>query len=307
MIDKLEFVLALAKERHFGRAAEACGVTQPTLSAGLKSLEDGLGILIVHRSSRFQGFTPEGERVLAWARRIVGDSKAMRQDLDAMKHGLEGRVRIAVIPTALPIVAHLTTPFRAKHPGVRFTILSRTSAHVLQLMENLEIDVGLSYLDNEPLGHVRTVPLFDEGYRLLTSRDGVFNDRTSVTWAEVAHLPLCLLTPDMQNRRIIDQMLRASGVEPEPTLVSDSTTVLLTHVRTGRWSSVMPPIFADSIGLPDSVVSIPIVEPDVTHSVGLVLPHREPTTPVLKALAAEARRLADDIGRGGMRAFMAAR
>jgi DNA-binding transcriptional LysR family regulator len=292
MIDKLEFVLALARERHFGRAAETCNVTQPTLSAGLKALEEALGVLIVQRSSRFQGFTPEGERVLDWARRIVGDSKAMRADLDALKRGLGGHLRIAVIPTALPMVAQLTTPYRAHHPGVRFTILSRTSTEILHLLANLEVDAGLTYLDNEPLGQVRTVPLYDERYRLITARDGPLGDRSSVTWAEAGRAPLCLLTPDMQNRRIIDQMLRNSGIEPEPTLVSNSTIVLVSHVRTGHWSSILPPILADSIGLPGTIASIPIIEPDVSHSVGLVVAHREPTIPIVTALVTEASRLA---------------
>lgn len=295
MIDKLEFVIALGRERHFGRAAEACGVSQPTLSAGLKSLEGALGILIVQRSSRFQGFTPEGERVLGWARRIVGEAKAMRQDLNAAKHGLQGHLRLAVIPTALPLMSRLTTPFRARHAHVRFTILSRTSAHVLRLMENVEVDAGVTYLDNEPLGAVRTVPLYREGYRLLTARGSTLADRLTVTWADVAPLPLCLLTPDMQNRRIVDQLLRASGVEPDPTLSSDSTTVLLSHVRTGQWSSILPPLLAESIGLPEAVVSIPIVDPEVNHMVGLVLPHRDLETPLVKALAIEARRLAAEL------------
>ena len=101
MIDKLDFILALARERHFGRAAEACGVTQPTLSAGVKQLEEQMGVLLVNRGSRFQGFTPEGERVLDWARRIVGDTRAMREEINALRHGLTGQLRIAAIPTAL--------------------------------------------------------------------------------------------------------------------------------------------------------------------------------------------------------------
>ena len=64
MIDKLEYLLALARERNFGRAAEQCGVTQPTFSAGIKQLEDTLGVMLVQRTSRFLGFTSEGERVL---------------------------------------------------------------------------------------------------------------------------------------------------------------------------------------------------------------------------------------------------
>ncbi len=295
MIDKLEFLLALARERHFGRAADACGVTQPTLSAGLKSLEDILGVLLVHRSSRFQGFTPEGERVLDWARRIVGDAKAMRQDLAAAKRGIVGHLRIAVIPTALPIVARLTMPLQARHSGIAFTILSRTSAEILHLLHNLEVDAGISYLDNEPLGHVRTVPLYGEHYCLLTERGGPFEGRQSVAWAEIGRLRLCLLTPDMQNRRIIDQMLRASGAGPEPTLVSDSTIVLMSHVRSGRYSTILPPLLAESLELPATAVSIPIVDPEIEHSVGLVVPDREPNTHAVTALVSEARGLADDL------------
>ena len=89
LIDKLEFLLALAREKHFGRAAEACGVTQPTLSAGVKQLEDQMGVLLVNRGSRFQGFTPEGQRVLEWARRIVGDTRTMREEVNSLKHGLD--------------------------------------------------------------------------------------------------------------------------------------------------------------------------------------------------------------------------
>src|SRR5260370_30708415 len=85
LIDKLELLLALAKERHFGRAAEACGVTQPTMSTSLKQLEELLGVMLVQRGSRFQGFTPEGERALDWARRIVGDARAMRQEINGLK------------------------------------------------------------------------------------------------------------------------------------------------------------------------------------------------------------------------------
>src|SRR5262249_48757563 len=211
LIDKLEFLLALARERHFGRAAEACGVTQPTLSAGVKQLEDAMGVLLVNRGSRFRSFTPEGERVLDWARRIVGDARAMRQELDALRHGLTGRWRVAAIPTTLAMGASLTTPFRMRHPNVQFTILSRTSIEVLAELENLEIDAGVTYLDNEPLGRVNAFPLYREHYRLLTSSDAPFGNRATVTWAEVAKGPLCLLTPDMQNRRLIDELLRPAA------------------------------------------------------------------------------------------------
>ena len=292
MIDKLDFILALAREQHFGRAAEACGVTQPTLSAGVKQLEERLGVLLVNRGSRFQGFTPEGERVLDWARRIVGDARAMREEVHALKHGLSGRLRIAAIPTTLAMVERLTTPYRARHPNVQFTIFSRTSIEILDLLENLEIEAGISYVENEPLGRVNTVPLYRERYRLLTSAEAPLGNRDSVTWAEVAQVPLCLLTPDMQNRRIIDRLLKSAGSEARPTLESDSMILLYSHVRTGHWASVMPAKLADALGLTESIRAIPITEPDAVQTIGLVVPSREPMTPITAALVAEARRVA---------------
>ena len=227
VIDKLEFLLALAREQHFGRAAESCGVTQPTLSAGIKQLEESLGVLLVNRGSRFQGFTPEGERVLDWARRIVGDTRAMRA----------GGPRAEARP-GRP-APHRRDPDRAgdggdahhalsrAHPDVQFTILSRTSIEILTLLENLEIDAGLTYLDNEPLGRVTTVPLYRERYRLLTAADAPLGNRDTVTWAEVAKVPLCLLTPDMQNRRIIDRLLRNAGGDPSHAGIEFDDPVVL--------------------------------------------------------------------------------
>lgn len=292
MIDKLEFFIALAREQHFGRAAESCGISQPSLSAAVKSLEDSFGVLLVHRGSRFRGFTPEGERVLEWARRIVSDARAMHQEVDALKRGLAGHLRIAAIPTALAMSAMLTTPYRAKHPEVKFSVLSHTSVEVLSMIENLEVDAGITYLHNEPLNRVNAIPLYQEEYRLLTSPNGVLGNRDKVTWAEVGQVPLCLLTPTMQNRRIIDGLLRAAGSEPSPTLESNSMIVLFAHVRTGQWASIMPAKLADTLGLTESVRSIPIIEPSATHAVGLVVSDRDKTTPLVRALITEAKKLA---------------
>jgi DNA-binding transcriptional LysR family regulator len=256
----------------------------------LKSLEETFGVLLVQRGSRFYGLTPEGQRALDWARRIVGDSRAMRQEMSALRRGLAGHLRIAAIPTTLPITAALTTPFRRDHPDVSFTVLSRTSIEILALLENLEIDAGITYLDNEPLGRVRALPLYHEQYRLLTSAKSEFGEREEVTWQEVGRCPLCLLTPDMQNRRILDRLLRAAGAEPAPTMQSNSMIVLASHVRTGLWASVMSSVLADALGLPEGIRVIRIAGGADNPQVGLVYPQREPMAPLTAALVTEARR-----------------
>ena len=293
MIDKLNYVLALAREQHFGRAAEACGVTQPTMSAGLKHLEEILGVVIVRRSSRFQGFTPEGEHVLSWARRIVGDAKAMRQDIDALKRGLAGHVRLAVVPTALAIVPSLTTAFRIEHPAVRFTVTSATSAAILEGLSNLSIDGGITYLDNEAIGDVQSIPLYRERYCLLTSREGPLGDRAQIAWSDLVGLDLCLMTPDMQNRRIIDQMLREVGAPADAPFEANSMMALLAQVSTGTWSSIVPLNLLDTVALRPSIRAIPIVAPDVSHLIGLIVSPRYAMSPLTNALVREARRLAD--------------
>jgi len=178
---------------------------------------------------------------------------------------------------------------------VQFTIWSRTSIEILELLDNLEIDAGITYLGNEPVGRVNTVPLYRERYRLLTSADAPLGNRETVTWAEVAQVPLCLLTPDMQNRRIIDRLLKSAGGESRPTLESDSMIVLFSHVRTGRWASVMPAKLAETLGLTETIRAIPILEPEAVQTIGLVVPAREPMMPVTSALVAEAKRVAPEL------------
>ena len=249
--------------------------------------------MLVKRGSRFQGLTPEGEQVLVWARRITGDARTMREEMRAARHGLSGHIRIAAIPTALAMMPRLTTPFREKHPGVTFSILSRTSIEVLSLLGNFDIDAGITYLDNEPLGRVTSVPLYSERYQLITAVGNPHSKQETVTWAEVSRLPLCLLTRDMQNRRIIDQHLGEAGVEVRPTLESNSMIVLFSHIRTGKWSSIMPLNLAETFGFAEPIRAIPIVEPDASHTVGLVAAPREPHTPLVAALLDEAMALAE--------------
>ena len=292
MIDKLEFLLAVARERNFRRAAEACGVAQPTLSAGIKQLEDTLGVMLVRRSSYFQGLTPEGERVLGWARRLVGDARTMREEINALRKGLSGELRIAVIPTALPYVPQLTMLYRSLHPAVRIKILSRSSVEIMDMLEALEADAGVTYLDNETTGRLQSVPLYTERYRLLTIRSGPMAQRDAISWAELGALPLCLLTPDMQNRRILDQLLAAAGAVDAPRMLeSDSIISLVAHVRQGGWMTIVSDRVADILGDAPPFRSIPITEPDAGFTVGLVTPNRHPASPMISALLAVVERI----------------
>ena len=291
MIDKLEMFIALAQARHFGRAAEAVGVAQPTLSAAIRQLEESLGVMLVRRGSRYGGLTPEGERVLDWARKIVSDARAMREELRIGSKGLSGSLRLGVIPTALAAASRLSAAFTQAHPEVRLTVLSSTSIAILDDLDGLRIDAGISYLDNEPLGTKTTLPLYEERYALILRDDHVFAARESLAWAELRGVQLCLLTPDMQNRRIIGGLLGQAGVPVAPRIETNSTIVLVAHVLAGGWATILPMGAAELFLQHGPLRAIPLAEPDAGHLVGLIAPAREPQMPLVAALLAEAKRM----------------
>ena len=243
IIRHLQYLSALARERHFARAAAVCNVTQSTLSAGIKQLEESLGVLIVERGQRFIGLTEEGERVLAWAQRVLVDYGGLQQELSEMRDGMVGQLRIGAIPVTLPIVPLLTVAVRRRHQRTDVVVTSQTSIEIQRRLDEFNLDVGVTYLDNEPLARVRTLPLYRERYVLLTRPDGAFGDRPAVSWSEAASLPLCLLTPDMQNRRILDMHFHEAGAEIHASLETNSLLTLWSHLRFGHWSTVVPHTF----------------------------------------------------------------
>lgn len=295
IIRHLQYLIALARERHFARAAAACNVTQSTLSAGVKQLEESLGVLIAERGQRFIGLTAEGDRVLAWAQRVLADYGGLQQELSDMREGMVGQLRIGAIPVTLPIMSLMTSAFARLHERTGIVVRSLTSVDIQRHLDEFGLDVGVTYLDNEPLARVRCVPLYRERYVLVTRSDGHFRGRRTVGWAETAGLPLCLLTPDMQNRRILDMHFRAASAEARASVETNSLVTLWSHVRFGHWSTVVPHTFLLLLGAMDGLTAIPLIEPDVSHVIGLVASDRDPLPPVANELLRLARTL--DISR----------
>lgn len=290
-IRQLQYLSALAREKHFTRAAQACNVTQPTLSGRIRQLEQELGVPIVERGQRYIGLTPAGERVLKWAQLILDNWQSLNQELGAIKGktgSLAGRMVIGVIPSALPMISQLTGAMQRAHPNVDFQILSHTSIEILRALSDFAIDAGVTYLDNEPVEGMVQQPLYDERYCLFVSEKHELAAKPQVTWAEAAQIPLCLLTPNMQNRRIIDKAFAAANAYPSPRLETNSIMNLFSSVRGMGLASIMPDYFETALGRMPGVKAVPLVEPVVEHKVGLVAVLRDPLSPLVAALFAAA-------------------
>jgi DNA-binding transcriptional LysR family regulator len=256
------------------------------LSGRIRQLEQELGVPIVERGHRFHGLTPDGERVLKWAHAILENWTSLQQDIAARRHSagpLAGRLSIGVIPSALPMVALMTKVIQLRHPGIELTVLSQSSIEILRHLEEFAIDIGLTYLDNEPIEGMRSEAVYMERYCLLVRSDHELADASSVTWAEAAKQPLCLLTPDMQNRRIIDRAFRAANSAPIPRLETNSVLNLCANVRLMGLTSIIPEYFLDVIGPISDVRAVHLSEPLLEHSVGLVALDRDPVSPLILA------------------------
>ena len=295
VLRQLEYLVALAREKHFGRAALACNVSQPTLSAAIRQLEADLGAPIVERGQKFHGLTQQGRAVLDHAHRILAEAEALRRSLEEMDKGLSGRLRLGAIPTALPIVSHITAPFYARFPNVSVTVLSQTSQEIQRGIADFELDVGLTYLDNEPLENVLAKPIYVEEYVFLTPAAGVYAGRNFITWREAAEAPLCLLTPDMQNRRIIDGIFRSVGAQPKPSVETNSIFNLCSHASSGLWSSIAPRQLLQFFGTPRGTLALELVEPHARRTIGMIMSDRVPPSPLARNLFAMDQ--PDDIAR----------
>ncbi|ADJ22429.1 transcriptional regulator, LysR family [Hyphomicrobium denitrificans ATCC 51888] len=290
-VRQLTYLVTLAREKHFARAAEKCNVTQSTLSAGLKALERELDMRLVIREPRFMGLTPEGERVVEWAAQIIVDYESLKQDVEGLRDGLKGTLRLGVIPAAIPALARLTAAFSAKHPHVSVDVNSMTSVEIQSGLDKFELDAGLTYLDNEPLVNVRKCPLYEEKYVFVTSAHGPFAKLPSITWQDASNENLCLLNESMQNRRVLNNIARSAGLKLAPTVTTNSFLAVCSYVCSGVWSSIVPHTFSYLFSECKDLVSIDLIDPIHSQNIGLVTSDRDPMPPLAHALLQCAKRL----------------
>jgi len=243
LLVSLKYLVALDDHRHFGRAALACHVTQPALSNALRALEAHYACSIVKRGRAFAGFTEEGERVLATARRLLHEQELLQQDLLSRVEAPRGHLLIGAVPTAMPVAARFVAMLQDRHPGIVPTLRSMSSVELETGLDNLALDLGLGYNERMGSGQLRALPQYSEQYFLLQRQPGGpagLCIGTAISWAEAGSVPLCLLSAEMHNRSIIDRAFAAAGVRPRAAIESNSTVTLVSSVLSGRVCSILP-------------------------------------------------------------------
>jgi DNA-binding transcriptional LysR family regulator len=287
-IRQLEYLVTLAREKHFAKAAEACHVSQPALSSAIRSLEKELGLMIVQRGRRYVGLTSEGERVLTWARQTLASLAHMREDASSAKSSMTGTLRVGAIPTTMTVAAFVTGPCLAAFPNMRFTLSSLTADAIVDQLDRFELDVGLTYLDDTVFGGFEKLHLFDERYVLLADRKVALEP--TLSWEQAARLRLCQLSGKMRNRQVIDAAFRRAGVQPAVVLETDSLFALYAHVSEAGLFSIVPHSLLNFFDLKNRVQARPVL-PQLTRAIGLIARNQPALAPLTGALWGIARRL----------------
>jgi DNA-binding transcriptional LysR family regulator len=288
LIQQLEYLVALSRERHFGRAAADCNVSQPTLSVAIKRLERELGVVIVLRGHRFEGFTGEGSRVVTWAHRILAERDELLADVERMRGRLSAMARIGAIPTSVPACPLLTARFRRDNPAATIRVEATSSREIARRLAVFEIDAGLTYLDDETPPNTRRFELYRERYVLLAPATHPLMTEEEVRWSDAAKLPLCALTPAMRNRRIIDSNMAADGARFHPVVEADTVGALFAHLTDVGLATIASHTWLHAFGVPRGLAARPMVQSGQAPAVGLIVLDREPNSIVAAALISAA-------------------
>ncbi|MBP0445247.1 LysR family transcriptional regulator [Roseomonas sp. SSH11] len=275
----LEYLLAVAEHRHFGRAAERCGVSQPALSAQIRKLEGLLGVAVFERLPGRVLVTPRGEMLLERAAVVVREAKALLLLARTEETPLSGPFRLGAIPTLGPyLLPHLLRPMREGFPAMRAVLSEARTAELRDSLKSGSLDAALCCAGPADAG-LRAVPLFTEAFLLIHPPGAV------------PRVPEALMDPGElllleEGHCLRDQALAACGIaQPPGTRHATGLEILRHMVAAGEGVSLMPAIAAEALGPVSGLVTYSPLPGEVGRDVVLLLRASDPREAALDSLA----------------------
>jgi LysR family transcriptional regulator, hydrogen peroxide-inducible genes activator len=239
----LQYAVAVAEERHFGRAADRCHVSQPTLSGQLRKLEESLGVTLFERTSRSVAVTPLGEAVLVHARRALAEAAAIETLVRARRDPLAGPLRLGVIPTVSPYLMPLVLgPLTRRFPALTPVLVEEVTESLLARLAGHEIDAAI-IATTPQAPELSALPLFDEPFWVAYPRGHPLDALEEIAEADLADVDLLLLT---DGHCLRDQVLQVCARPRDPSnqrfadLRASSLETLLNMVAAGFGCTLVP-------------------------------------------------------------------
>ena len=296
LLAAMRYLAALNAHGHFARAAQACHITQPALSNALRALEQEFGVPIVRRGRVYAGLTPEGEQVLRTGLDMLHQEEVLRQTLSAQTGQLQGHLRMAAVPTAMPMLVRFAALLRAQHPGVVPVLQSMSSPDIERGLEALSLDLALGYSDRIRTARTQVAAQYQEQYYLLRHvlKDQAANQQTALTlqwgsalpWAHAAEVELCLLTPDMHNRQMVERTFQSIGLPVRVAMETNSVQALLQAVVDAGMASIVPGAVLATVRHMQGLRAAPLVDPVVHSEVAFIYQQEQASMPALQAALA---------------------
>ncbi|KIC33255.1 LysR family transcriptional regulator [Leisingera sp. ANG-M7] len=290
----LTLLTALARHKHFAKAAADCGMSQPAFSMRIRNLEERLGLSIVRRANRFQGLTEEGMMIVRRARSILDDAKALEQEIAATRGEVSGTLVLGVVPTATAWAAQLVDQVHQSYPRILAQVEVTTSLAIQQRLYDGTIDAGITYADSMGRELVTVQPLYEESYVLLAPEGMVAGRGETISWAEAADLPLSLLDQQMQNRRILDRIFADLGLKPEIVSESNGFMASMVLAREGSAATILPRALMQALGDLGGTRVLALVEPEQARPICIATLDRTPELTTVRALKEVVATFVDD-------------
>lgn len=266
----LRYIIALARERHFGRAAEKCHVSQPTLSVSVKKLEDELGIVLFERGAEVS-LTPLGEQIIAQAQRVLAEAGRIPELAAQGRDALSGTLRIGVIHTIAPyLLPDLVPLLRERAPQMPLIIQEGYTENLVASVKAGDLDVIILALPIVEPGLVAQ-PVYDEAFRVLLPVQHPWVRQKTITPTQLLDEPLLLLGAGNCFRDQVLDLCAQTTTDAPQVLEGSSLETIRYMVASGIGITVMPATCADKISKNDPLLRVrSFVEPTPTRCVGLV-------------------------------------
>ncbi|MGI8753472.1 MAG: LysR family transcriptional regulator [Acidimicrobiales bacterium] len=281
-LHQLRYVVSVAEEGGFTRAADKLRVAQPSVSAAVRSLERELGIELFHRSGGGVSPTPAGDALLPWARQALADCEAGRAAVTDLMELRRGRLSLGATPTLTTVVlAPVLAEFHRRYPGLDVSLSEDGSRRLVTALERGELDLAVVIL---PIDHswVRTEALADEELVLAVSSDHPLAGQASVGVADLEDLPLVMFRDGYDLREATLAVCRSAGFAPKFAVEGLEMDGVLALTAAGLGAAVVP---ASVAGLAGDLVAIPFRDADLRRTIGLAYRHDRTPPPAARAFA----------------------
>jgi len=280
---QLRYLVALADERHFTRAAAREHIAQPALSQQIRRLEAEVGLALVERTTRRVAMTAAGELLVARARRILAELEAATDELGTLAGVKGGHLAVGALHTMGPVdLSLLLASFHREHPAVELTVREQSSEELAEMLRVDVVDLAfLSVTEHIQSRGLELHQLVSEELVAVLAPQHLLAGRASVALAELAGEPFVSFRAGSRLRELLDSAAAAAGFEPRIALESNESRRIRSLVSGGFGVAILPRSDADGPGAPIAVAQL--VEPALTRDITLAARARRRHSPAAQA------------------------